>query len=106
MNHSLSLKGDINNNGKIDKPQSGEVLQDHDIEERANIALNAKDIQGLQTELSKLKRRIGFTGTSNKRNDFASSAKIAEELTDGKQKVFFNNVGKSVVFKNGNTPLS
>ena len=96
MNHSLSLKGDINRNGKID----------NDKEERANITLNAKDIQGLQTELSKLKRKIAFTGINNKHNEFASSAKIAEELTDGKQRVFFNNVGKSVVFKNGNKSLS
>ena len=96
MNYSLSLKGDINNNGKID----------NDKEERANIAFNAKDIQGLQNELIKLKKRIPFTGTSSRNNEFASSAKIAEELGDGKQRVFFNNVGKSVVFKNGNKPLS
>ena len=96
MSHSTSLKGDINNNGRIDS----------DREEKANIEFNAKDIQGLQNELSKLKRRMNVSPISNRQNEFASSAKIAEELTDGKQRVYFNNVGKSVVFKNGNKQMS
>ena len=50
MNHSTSLKGDINNNGKID----------NDKEEKTNIEFNARDIQGLQNELSKLKRRMNI----------------------------------------------
>ena len=48
MNQTLNLKGDINNNGKID----------NDKEERANIEYNAKDIKGLQDELKRLKKRI------------------------------------------------
>ena len=95
MNQSIYLKGDINNNGKID----------NDKEERANITLNAKDIQGLQNELSKLKRRMNISPISNRQNEFASSAKMAEELSDGLQRVFFNHIRKSVVFKNGNKPL-
>ena len=54
MNHSTSLKGDINNNGRID----------NDKEEKANIEFNAKDIQGLQNELSKLKRRMNVNPIS------------------------------------------
>ena len=95
MNQNMVLKGDSNNNGKIDNNN----------EERANIAFNARDIQGLQNELKKLKRKVNV-GVSNQANEFASSAKIAEELSDGKQRVYFNNVNKSVVFKNGNKPMT
>ena len=90
----MNLKGDINNNGKID----------NDKEERANIEYNAKDIKQIQSEIIKMKRKINVGGASSKSNEFASSAKLAEELTDGKQKIFFNNVNKSVVFKNGMKP--
>ena len=101
MNYSLSLKGDINNNGKID----------NDKEARANIAFNAKDIQELQNELKRLKKKVNVdynisSMTIKDNANFASSAKMAEELNDGKQRVFFNNVNKSVVFKNSNKPLS
>lgn len=95
MNQNMVLKGDSNNNGKIDNNN----------EERANIAFNARDIQGLQNELKKLKRKVNV-GVSNQANEFASCAKIAEELSDGKQRVYFNNVNKSVVFKNGNKPMT
>ena len=89
------LKGDINNNGKIDNSK----------EVNANIQFNAEDIKKLQTQIRLLKR-ITFTDVTNKQNEFASSAKIAEELSDGKQRVFFNNVNKSVVFKNSNKQMS
>ena len=97
MTQLINLKGDINNNGKIDNNK----------EERTNIELNAYDIKLLQTQLNKLKRKVDSSGNvSNRQNEFASSAKIAEELTDGRQRVFFNNVGKTVVFKNSNKPMS
>ena len=92
----MSLKGDINNNGKIDNNK----------EERANIEYNANDIKGLQTELNKLKRKINVGVINNRSNEFASSAKVAEELSDGKQKIYFNNVNKSVVMKYGNKQMS
>ena len=97
MNQTTYLKGDVNNNGKID----------NDKEERANIEFNAKDIKDIQSAIIRMKKRINVGGgVSSRQNDYASSAKIAEELTDGKQRVFFNNVGKSVVFKNGMKPLT
>ena len=98
MNQTTYLKGDVNNNGKID----------NDKEERANIEYNAKDIKDIQNEINRMKKRInvGVVNISNKQNEFASSAKLAEELTDGKQRVFFNNMNKSVVFKNGLKPLT
>ena len=95
MNKLQLLKGDLNNNGSIDNTK----------EARANIEFNAKDIAKLQTEIKKLKREMTID-TVSKSNEFASSAKLAEELTDGKQRVFFNNIGKSVVFKNGNKPIT
>lgn len=89
------LKGDLNANGTIDNKN----------EARANIEYNAKDITMLQSELKKLKRRADIDIVT-KGNAYASSAKLAEELTDGKQRVYFNNVTKSVVFKNGMKPLT
>ena len=88
MNQTTYLKGDINNNGKIDNNN----------EERANIEINAKDIQKIQSEISKMKRKMNVGGASSKQNEFASSAKLAEELTDGKQKIFFNNVVIYIIY--------
>ena len=86
---------DSNNNGQID----------NDHEERANIEFNAKHIQKLQQEINKLKRKNAVSETiSGRPNEYASSSKLAEELTDGIQHITFNNVSKTVVFKNNNTP--
>ena len=37
---------------------------------------------------------------------FASSAKIAEIISEGVQRCYFNILNKSVVFKNANKPMS
>ena len=47
----MNLKGDINNNGKID----------NDKEERANIEYNAKDIKQIQSEIKMLESADDFT---------------------------------------------
>ena len=95
MYQTQQLKGDLNNNGTIDNTK----------EARTNIEFNAHDITRLQSEISKLKRNM-IVDSVSKNNEFASSAKIAEELTDGKQRIIFNNIGKSVVFKNGIKPMT
>ena len=95
MNNKQVLKGDLNNNGSIDNTK----------EARTNIVLNAHDINKIQSELTKLKRMVNVDVVS-KNNEYASSAKIAEELTDGKQRIYFNNISKSVVFKNANKPMT
>ena len=97
----LRLRGDINRNGVID----------NDREARTNTEYNSVDIQKLQNELRNLKKRLTVStiATNNQIKDnstFASTAKIAEEISDGVQRVYFNNLGKSVVFKNGNKPMS
>ena len=97
--NSYLLRGDFNQNGMIDNNK----------EERANIEFNAKDIQTIQNELKNLKKKLNVSVSSNAVNDyktFASTAKIAEELSDGMQRVYFNNLGKTVVFKNANKPMS
>ena len=98
---NIQLKGDYNNNGSIDNNK----------EERANIVFNARDINNLQSELKRLKRRVNaeYNVSNNIVKDnanFASVSKIAEELTDGRQHILFNNVNKSVVFKNGSKPIA
>ena len=98
---NIQLKGDYNNNGTID----------NDKEERANIVFNARYINNLQSELKRLKRRVNaeYNVSNNIVKDnanFASVSKIAEELTDERQHILFNNVNKSVVFRNGSKPIA
>ena len=94
MIQSKYLKYDTNNNGIVD----------NNIEERRNIELNAKQIMKIQNEINNLKRNHNIINSVNNHHEYASSAKIAEELTDGVQRIYFNNLNKSVIFKNNNTP--
>ena len=71
------------------------------------IQLSKEQLNKIQLEINKLKRKSNITNSiSNHQNEYASSAKIAEELSDGIQRVTFNNINKSVVFRNNNTPIS
>ena len=99
--NSYLLRGDVNRNGFID----------NDNEARKNTELNSVDIAGLQKELKRLSRRVNnntvlASNTVRDNATFASTAKIAEELTDGAQRVYFNTIGKSLVFKYGNKPMT
>ena len=59
------LKGDINNNGKIDNSK----------EVNANIQFNAEDIKKLQTQIRQLKRKT-FTDVTNKQNELHHPQKL------------------------------
>ena len=67
---------------------------------------NRQQILALQHEIDLMKIKNKPNHMYNARNEFASRAKIAEELSDGLQTVFLNNVNKTVVFKNTNKPLT
>ena len=101
MINSYVLRGDLNRNGIID----------NDAEARRNTELNSVDINKLQNELKRLSKRVNVNSvlaSSPARDNatFASTSKISEELNDGAQRVYFNNIGKSVVFKYGNKPMT
>ena len=101
MYNKRILRGDANNNGVID----------NDNEARRNTEFNSLDIAKLQHELNGLKRRVDISSfvANNLARDkatYAASAKIAEELNDGKQRCYFNNISKSLVFKYGNKPMT
>ena len=67
---------------------------------------NRQQILALQHEIDLMKIKNKPNHMYNARNEFASRAKIAEELSDGLQNVFLNNVNKTVVFRNTNKPLT
>ena len=71
-----------------------------------NINQNRQQILALQREIDLMKIKNKPNHMFNVRNEFASRAKIAEELSDGLQTVYFNNVNKTVVFRNTNKPLT
>jgi len=71
-----------------------------------NINQNRQQIMALQREIDLMKIKNKPNHMFNVRNEFASRAKIAEELSDGLQTVYFNNVNKTVVFRNTNKPLT
>ena len=75
---SYVLRGDVNRNGLID----------NDNEARRNTELNSVDITKLQKELKRLNRRVNVntvlaTNTVRDNATFASTSKIAEELSNG-----------------------
>ena len=99
--NSYVLRGDANRNGFID----------NDNEARRNTEFNSIDIDKLNNELKKLTKRVKINtvlanNAGRDNTTFASTAKIAEELSDGKQRVYFNNIGKSVVYKYGNKQMT
>ena len=62
-----------------------------------------KDINALK---QRMKNNLTIVRNTSDIANFASTAKIAEEIEDGFQRCYFNNVGKSLVFKYGSTPIS
>ena len=62
-----------------------------------------KDINALK---QRMKNNLTIVRNNSDIANFASTAKIAEEIEDGFQRCYFNNVGKSLVFKYGSTPIS
>ena len=65
-----------------------------------------QEIRRLEREIEVLKRRNMMFQAGSDVANYASSAKIAEELNDGINRCFFNSVSKSVAFKHGVKPLS
>ena len=90
--------GDINGNGVID----------NDNEARRNTEFNSAALVKIQNELKKLKRQAFVTSnvTRDLANTFTAAAKMADELNDGKNRCYFNNIGRSLVFKYGNKPMT
>ena len=63
----------------------------------------------IEKEMNRIKQKLRNNVSMRGNNDvanFASMAKTAEELTDGFNKVYFNNVSKSLIFKSGLSPYT
>ena len=101
MLKQVYLRGDVNGNGVID----------NDNEARRNTEFNSVDIANLQRELKGLKRRVDISAfvannLARDKTNFAATSKMAEELNDGRNRCYFNNIGRSVAFKYGNKPMT